>query len=91
MTKIEPIKLTDGTELVPLEPADKEALEAEIKVALDKYDAMYLPAINEEKSLTSITQKAILFLLKKKPAEAEVVSPYVEPNGESTEDAPKAD
>jgi len=83
---MQPIKLLDGTELVPLEQAEKEALEAEIKVVLDKYSASYLPAIRKEETLSETKQTAVLFLLKKKPKEVE--SPYIE-NGESNEETPE--
>jgi len=78
---MQPIKLSDGSELVPLEQADKEALEAELKVVLDKYNAAYLPALKEEETITSKTTTAALFLLKKVPAQ---------PHGETTE-TPQAD
>ena len=88
------IKLSDGTEPIPLEKEEKEKLEAELLEVLNKYNAAYLPVIQKEESITNITQKAALFLLKKKAVEAEVVSPYTE-NGESTdtptEETPKAD
>ena len=45
---------------------EKEELEAEIKIVLDKYQAMYLPIIKEENTLSKKTQTASLFLLKKK-------------------------
>ncbi len=77
---METIKLIDGTELIPLDEQEKEALELEIKTVLDKYNAMYLPAIKEHKTLTSISQTATLFLLKKKSKGVE--SPYIE-NGET--------
>ena len=92
---LEPIKLQDGTELVPLENSEKEALEAEIKVVLDKYNAMYLPAIKKEESITHTTQRATLFLLKKKqqgvPSNNKEVNPLL--NGESDdtkEETPEA-
>jgi hypothetical protein len=75
------ILLADGTELVPLEPKEKEALELEIKAVLEKYGASYLPIIKEERSITQITQKAGLLLLKKK--EEGVPSPFIE-NGDNT-------
>lgn len=83
-TKIEPIKLTDGTELVPFDKETKEKLEAEIAEILTKYNATYLPAIKEEKTLTSHSKIATLFLLKK----TSVPTPY---NGESntTEETPE--
>lgn len=82
MEKIEPITLTDGTKLVPLDDKEKESLEAEIKTILDKYGAMYLPAIRNEDSLTSNTQRAVLFLLKKVEQEpVEIISPFTEDNG----------
>lgn len=80
------IKLADGTELVPLELKEKEALEAEIKAVLDKYNASYLPAIKEEKTLSAHTRTAVLFLLKKKEKGIESTNPEVNPlleNGES--------
>lgn len=77
---MQPILLADGTELVPLEPKEKEALELEIKAVLDKYGASYLPVIKEERSITQVTQKAGLLLLKKK--EEGVVTPYIE-NGDN--------
>jgi len=80
MDKIEPIKLLDGTELIPLEAEEKEKLEAELGAILDKYNASYLPAIREEKTLSKISQVAVLFLLKKKAPEGEIQSPYQ--NGE---------
>lgn len=83
MQKTESIKLADGTELVPLEQKEKEALEAEIKTVLDKYGALYLPAIKKEETLSQVSQTAVLFLLKKKASE-EITSPYVD-NGESTD------
>lgn len=58
------IFLSDGTELVPLELEEKEKLESEIKVILDKYNATYLPVISEEKSITRVSQVAKLFLMK---------------------------
>lgn len=88
---MEEIKLTDGTMLVPLEATEKEALELEIKAVLDKYDAMYLPAIKEVKTLTQISQTASLFLLKKKaPTKEEVESPYIENGEENKETSPEA-
>lgn len=87
---MEPIKLADGTELIALEPEKKEELEAKLKVILDEYEAMYLPVLKEEKSLTHTTQKATLFLLKR----SGIRSPFIEENGESTnttEETPKAD
>lgn len=86
---MEEIKLTDGTTLVPLEATEKEALELEIKAVLDKYNAMYLPAIKEVKTLTQISQTASLFLLKKKAPTEEVESPYIE-NGEDNKETPEA-
>lgn len=80
MDKIEPIKLLDGTELIPLEAEEKEKLEAELGAILDKYNASYLPAIREEKTLSKISQVAVLFLLKKKAPEGEIQSSYQ--NGE---------
>ena len=77
-TKIEPIKLTDGTELVPFDKETKAKLEEELGAILTKYSAIYLPVIKEEKTLTSNSQVATLFLLKK----TSVPTPY---NGESTE------
>ena len=88
---IEPIKLTDGTELIPLEQTEKDALELEIKAVLDKYNASYLPSIKEEKTLTSHSITAVLFLLKKK--DKGIISPYNE-NGENngtTEETPKVE
>lgn len=88
---METIKLADGTELVPLTDSEKEAFEADIKVVLDKYDAMYLPVIKEEKSLTQNSQTATLFILKRKVSS--VPSPFID-HGESndtTEETPKAD
>lgn len=74
------IKLVDGTELIPLGEQEKIELEAELSVVLTKYNAIYLPVIKEEKTLTNISQIATLFLLKRK--EQGVESPYKE-NGES--------
>jgi len=86
METIQPIKLLNGTELIPLEEKEKEALELELKTVLDKYNASYLPAIKEEKSLTKISQTAVLFLLKKK----EIVSPYKNgDNNGKTEETPE--
>ena len=86
METIQPIKLLNGTELIPLEEKEKEALELELKTVLDKYNASYLPAIKEEKSLTKISQTAVLFLLKKK----EIVSPYKNgDNNRKTEETPE--
>lgn len=83
-----PILLADGTELVPLEPKDKEALEAEIKAVLDKYGASYLPIIKEERSITQFVQKAGLLLIKKK--EQGTPTPYLD-NGEpdNTKETPE--
>lgn len=81
MDKLEPIKLLDGTELIPLEAEEKEKLEAELGAILDKYNASYLPAIREEKTLSKISQVAVLFLLKKK-AKEDIKSPYN--NGDET-------
>lgn len=74
------IKLVDGTELIPLGEEEKASLEAELSAVLTKYNAIYLPVIKEEKTLTKISQIATLFLLKRK--EQGVKSPYKE-NGES--------
>lgn len=93
---MESIKLADGTELVPLEATEKENLETELKTILDKYEAMYLPAIKEEKTLSKTSQTAVLFLLKKKSSGIKSTNPEVNPlieNGESnntTEEAPEA-
>lgn len=86
---METIKLTDGTELIPLEKEEKEKLEAELVEVLGKYNAMYLPVIKEEKTLTKVSQSASLFLLKRK----EIPSPFIE-NGDNpttTEETPKTD
>jgi hypothetical protein len=83
----EPIKLVDGTELVALEPEEKQKLEEEIKAVLDKYKALYLPVIKEENSITTLTKTAGLLLLKRK--EAPVQSPYNKEDG--TEETPKVD
>lgn len=56
--------LTDGTKLAPLEPEEKVQLEQELQTVLEKYQATYLPVIKEDKTLSHITQKASLFLLK---------------------------
>lgn len=85
---MEPIKLQDGTELIALEPAEKEALEAELKVVLDKYNAMYLPVLREEESLTHKMQKAALLILKKNDS---IKSPFTDGEPGTTEEAPKAD
>lgn len=82
-------KLTDGTELIPLEAEEKEKLEAELSEVFTKYSARYLPVIQEEKTLSQTVQKATIFLLKVK--QSEVLSP-IQPNGEpTTEETPKAD
>lgn len=73
----QPIKLLDGTELVPLEDKDKEALELELKAVLDKYNAVYLPVIKKSETIAEVKQTAVLFLLKKV-----IPSPY---NGESND------
>ncbi len=81
------IKLSDGTELIPLDKEEKDALEKDIKVVLDKYNAMYLPVIKKEESLSQITQTAALFLLKKKEIGIPSTNPEVNPiikNGEDT-------
>lgn len=85
------IKLTDGTELVPLEAEEKQKLESELLEVLSKYNARYLPVIQEEKTLTQITQKSALFLLKVKSRD--IVSPFVENGGTDTktEETPKAE
>ena len=77
-TKIEPIKLTDCTELLPFDAETKAQLEQELGAVLTKYSAIYLPVIKESKTLTGNSQEATLWLLKK----SAVVSPY---NGESTD------
>lgn len=87
---MQPIILSDGTELIPLEPKDKEALELEIKAILDKYNASYLPIIKEEKSITGISTKAGLLLLRKRE-HIESTNPEVNPlidenNGENKEE-----
>lgn len=79
---MEPLKLNDGSEWIPMEPKEKESLEAEIKVILDKYDAMYLPVIKKAETLQETKQTAALFILKKKDTSIE--TPYKE-HGESTD------
>lgn len=58
------ITLVNGTKLAPLEPEEKVQLEQELQTVLEKYQATYLPVIKEDKTLSHITQKASLFLLK---------------------------
>lgn len=90
---MEPIKLADGTEWVPLEPKEKEALELELKAVLDKYNALYLPVVRKIETIQEIKHVASLFLLKKKVQENGVPTPYIN-NGESngtTEETPKTD
>jgi hypothetical protein len=58
------ITLVNGTKLAPLEPEEKVQLEQELQTVLEKYQATYLPVIQEDKTLSHITQKASLFLLK---------------------------
>lgn len=84
----ETITLTDGTELIPLEEKEKEALEAELKVVLEKYNAIYLPTIRKEDTLSRISQTAVLFLLKRKPKEEGVKSPYKENGDDTTKETP---
>lgn len=94
MPETQTIKLTDGSELVSFEKEEKEKLEAEILIVLDKYSAVYMPVIQEEKSLTQITQRATLFLLKKKgiPSTDAEVNPLIDAEPEpKTEEAPKVD
>lgn len=93
---MQPIKLQDGTELVPLEQEEKEQLELEIKIVLDKYNALYVPSIREDNTLTSITKTAVILLFKKKPSEIlsnnPEVNPLINQNGESnntTEETPE--
>jgi hypothetical protein len=74
------IMLQDGTELIPLEKAEKYKLELELSEVLKKYNATYLPVIKKDTSITHETIKATLFLLKIK--DKEIKSPYIE-NGES--------
>ena len=76
----ETIKLVDGTELIPLEQKEKEAIETEINEVLKKYNATYLPVIKKESSITHETTKASLFLFKIK--DKEIISPYNE-NGDN--------
>lgn len=87
---MEPIKLTDGTELLPLEPEEKTKLEAEIREILEKYGATYLPIIKEEHTLSSQIQTATLLLMK---IQKEIKSPFIENGGENnkTEETPKID
>ena len=89
------IKLTDGTELEPLKEEVKVKLEKEIAEVLNKYNAMYLPVIREDKTLTNISQTAVLYLLKKKVKEedkGEVVSPIQtnEKGNNTNKETPKA-
>ncbi len=88
-TKEQVITLTDGTQLIPLQLEEKEKLEAEIQEVLTKYNAKYLPVIQEEKTLTQSTQRAGLFLLKVKPQD--VVSPFVDNGDKTTEETPKTE
>jgi len=91
------IKLTDGTELVPLEQEEKENLELEIKTVLDKYNAIYLPVINEQKTLTNHSLSAKLFLFKRKEigilSTNEEVNPILKngDNNNTTEETPTSD
>ena len=68
MQKPESIKLSDGTELIPLEAEEKEALEAEIKTALDKYGALYLTDIKrfpcKIKDTVSLKAELLSFIKK---------------------------
>jgi len=89
---MEPIKLLDGTEWIPLEPTEKEALEAELKTVLDKYNAMYMPVVRKIETIQEIRHTASLFLLKKKEQGLESTNPEVNPlidetNGENTKES----
>jgi hypothetical protein len=83
MNKEELYKLADGTELVVLEKEEKEKLEEEILAVLNKYNAVYLPVIKETKTLTSNTQEAVLYLLKKNTP---IESPYKEDGTNETKE-----